>query len=268
MSKKDYNNTNRQLLKSLKTMKRSCRNNTPGIKRCLAGGFTFAYALGVMSTVFTGCADKVNQNNVSENKVTQEEDMTKESQDENKLLMAEELPQYFHDNAIRALESVKTQLGEDAYLSEIANLGSAENANSQGEYVANIIDDVKDNHGDEAATKVMRACGYQCMNEMILTNAKELYSESANMEEFLQKLSVSLGGANLSLENNKIIAIYDQCFCEIEDRQNKLNRCYCQCSCGWYEKLFSTVLNTSVNVDLIQSIKGNADHCKFEITYE
>ncbi len=248
---------------------KSCEKTTPKVKRCLAGGFTVAYAFGIMSTALAGCAGEAGQETIpkkEENIVVKEDTMSKNMQEDSNL-MAEEMSQYYHNNAIRALESVKTQLGEDAYLSEIASLGSAENADTQGEYVANIICDVKDNHGDDAATKVMRACGYQCINESILTNAKKIYSESDSMEEFLQKLSVSLGGANLTLEGNKIVAVYDQCFCEIDDSKKKLNKCYCQCSCGWYEKLFSTVLDTSVNVDLLQSIKGNDDHCKFEITW-
>ncbi len=296
--RKNDNNPNRnnhdeaakELAKNLKSMKKPCDEKSPKFKRCLAGGFTFAYALGMIGTTLAGCNNETvipeeykniisMENTVAEQNPTlfkedtqisnteTEDDKNMNNQDEKRILIAEELPDIHYNKAKRAVESVKTQLGEEAYQNIIDNLGTTENVRNQGEYIANVIEEVKNCDGDEAATKVMRSCGYQCIDKHILTNAKKLYSESADMEEFLQKLSISLGGSNLTFKDNKIIAIYDQCFCDINDSEKKLNRCYCQCSCGWYEKLFSTVLDAPVNVELIQSIKGDADHCQFEITY-
>lgn len=41
--------------------------------------------------------------------------------------------------------------------------------------------------------------------------------------------------------------------------------CYCECSAGWFEKLFSRVLGKEVCVNLKHTILDGRDECMFEV---
>ena len=45
-----------------------------------------------------------------------------------------------------------------------------------------------------------------------------------------------------------------------------MNRNYCECSAGWYMKLFSEVFEKKVNVKIVDTIVNGASECTFEIT--
>ncbi len=262
-------------------MKRQCRQTKGKRKgRGIAGVLAFFYATLSIGSFLSGCGIRAKEvekktkedtgaeakeqagNDVSE----QSETEMREELEENPIMMAKELEKSYGSKSIRALESVRTQMGEEAYLEEIARLGSAEKVSNHGDYIASIIEDVTDKAGEEKATEVMRACGYQCIKSGITQGAREAYQNADSTEEFIDILNTKvLGGGNLKYDGQKIMASYDYCYCDIADPQKKLNKCYCQCSCGWYEKLFTEATGHTVEVDLIQSIKGGDDHCEFEI---
>ena len=112
----------------------------------------------------------------------------------------------------------------------------------------------------------MRACGYKCIDSSIIETAKNIYEESKDLQAFVEKLNAEkIGGGQLTLEGNKIKAIYDQCYCDVQGIKKDRTRCYCQCSCGWFEKLFATVLEQPVSVNLTESIKNSGQKCTFDI---
>ena len=45
-----------------------------------------------------------------------------------------------------------------------------------------------------------------------------------------------------------------------------MNKKYCECSAGWYMKLFSAVFGKDVTVKVIDTIVNGASECTFEIT--
>ncbi len=225
------------------------------MKKKLSGCMAMAYALISLGTFFTGC--KTNIETVTETK--------NKNNDGDQLMTAKELNQSYSNKAVRALESVHTQLGEEAYFEEISRLGAAEKTSDQGKYIAELITDVTEKSGEEKATQVMRACGYQCIDPSIITDAKKAYAESADLPQFIDALKKQGVGQNMTLEGNTIHTYYDHCYCNISDPDKHLNRCYCQCSCGFYEKLFTEVLQHTVEVELVQSIKGGAETCEFVI---
>lgn len=45
-----------------------------------------------------------------------------------------------------------------------------------------------------------------------------------------------------------------------------MNKNYCECSAGWYMKLFSEVFEKNVSVKIIDTIVNGADECTFEIS--
>ena len=45
-----------------------------------------------------------------------------------------------------------------------------------------------------------------------------------------------------------------------------MNKTYCECSAGWYQKLFSEVFEREVSVKIVDTIVNGAAECTFEIT--
>lgn len=187
----------------------------------------------------------------------------------NKLKIAEEITNPFITHAERMVDSAKVQLSEQEYEQTIEAVGEytkRTGAGDQAEYINDFMDHTTTQYGEEAATKVLRACGYNCINEGIINTAKQCYEEAKDMNEFLDKLNQKgIGGGHLHFEGKHIIATYDQCYCTIGGQKDKLPGCYCQCSCGWFEKLFVEVVKKPVNVDIKESFILGQQQCTFDI---
>jgi predicted hydrocarbon binding protein len=171
----------------------------------------------------------------------------------------------------RVLESVNDKLCNEIYNDLISKIGTIEDKPTpvkQGRYMKSLLDELSLNHGIEITKKVMRPCGYQCISNKVINNAKLLFKESNNVEEFLKLLNENhIGGGNLHTKDNKIIAIYDRCYCGIPKSAKDLSPIYCECSAGWFEKLFSSVFEKEINVKRIDTILNGADRCTFEILF-
>ena len=45
-----------------------------------------------------------------------------------------------------------------------------------------------------------------------------------------------------------------------------MNKIYCECSAGWYMRLFSEVFEKNVTVKIVDTIVNEAKECTFEIS--
>lgn len=171
----------------------------------------------------------------------------------------------------RIFESIKTSTGIDSYNSIVADCGVLDlkaTPTEQARYVKVIVDRINENQGEEAAKKVMKPCGYQCISSSIIAEAKKLHEESGNIDDFLQLLNEQgIGGGQLHTRDGKIIGVYNTCYCDLANQAKDMSSVYCYCSAGWFEKLFSAILGDSVKVEKIQSILDGSDSCIFEISY-
>ena len=115
--------------------------------------------------------------------------------------------------------------------------------------------------------ETMHKCGGCCISANAIKIAKRLYGKSNSIEEFLCLLNeADLGGQNLHMKDGKIIAIYKKCYCNMPKKVEHMNPMYCQCSAGWYKKLFTEVFDKQVDVKIIDTIVNGATECSFEIT--
>lgn len=116
-------------------------------------------------------------------------------------------------------------------------------------------------------TNTMRKCGGCCLSANAVRIAKKLYAKSDNITEFLNLLNeADIGGKNLHISDGKIIAVYKKCYCNIPKKVDNLNKNYCECSAGWYMRLFSEVFEKKVNVEIVDTIVNGASECTFEIS--
>lgn len=116
---------------------------------------------------------------------------------------------------------------------------------------------------------VMESCGQKCCGILTRKAAFSLWKQAASPEEFLLSLNQrKIGGGRLRLTNpNTITGGYDQCFCgQVKQTEEPFpGLAYCQCSAGWYKRLFESVLEKEVKVELLQSIISGSPTCEFLI---
>ena len=171
----------------------------------------------------------------------------------------------------RVLESINNELGNEIYnnlISKVGTIGDKPTPAKQGKYMKILLDELSLNYGVEATKKIMRPCGYQCISNTAINTAKLLHKKYDNIEDFLNILNENhIGGGYLHIKDNKIIAIYDKCYCGIPKSAKDISSIYCECSVGWFEKLFSSVFEKEVDVKRIDTILNGADKCTFEITF-
>lgn len=135
----------------------------------------------------------------------------------------------------------------------------------QARYMNDILDTAEEMN--ICMTDTMHKCGGECLSANAIKIAKKLYAKSKDVAEFLQLLNeADIGGKNLHISGDKIIAVYKKCYCNIPKKVEHMNKNYCECSAGWYMKLFSEVFEKNVAVQIVDTIVGGASECTFEIS--
>ena len=62
-------------------------------------------------------------------------------------------------------------------------------------------------------TDTLRKCGGCCLSANAIKIAKKLYAKSEDLPDFLERLNeADLGGKNLHMSGDKIIAVYKKCY--------------------------------------------------------
>lgn len=170
----------------------------------------------------------------------------------------------------RVLKNIHDNCGNDIYnelVAKVGMIGEKPTPIKQAKYMKSLLDEFSSNYGIETTEKVMRPCGYQCISKKTIKTAKLLYEKSDNTEEFLKLLNDNrIGGGYLHIKDNKIIGIYDKCICGIPKSVKDISPTYCECSAGWFEKLFSSVFKKEVMVKKVDTVLNGADKCTFEIS--
>ena len=134
---------------------------------------------------------------------------------------------------------------------------------------AQVIERLEKAVGRENAIEIMKSCGRKCCGQGQRNTAKRLMGESESIEEFLDRISrhdVKEGDLTYVLEDEStIIAEHNRCFCGQVKRTKKpfSTSTYCQCSVEFNRAFFEAALERPVQVELVQSIIGGAESCKF-----
>lgn len=173
------------------------------------------------------------------------------------------------NKALRMVESFKAQSTDEEYhkiIDKIGEINEDASANEQGTYIESFLSLSENSLLEEEITKTMRSCGYNCIDPFTIQQAKTIYKNSENLLQFLEELNiVGIGGGNLHFEGDIIVGEYDRCYCNLSQWAASVPNCYCQCSAGWFEKLFSEVLEQQVEVSIVDTINNGADKCTFNI---
>ncbi|HWT75202.1 MAG TPA: DUF6144 family protein [Mobilitalea sp.] len=174
------------------------------------------------------------------------------------------------NKAERVKEQVQIQeVLDNHFLESLGELGQKPSPAKQSKYIKSILEEVKRSQNVDACKNIMRPCGYQCISGNIIVKAKDLYLKAGQkVEVFLELLNKEhIGGGNLTLQDDAIIGSYEFCYCGIPKSVKNLPKEYCECSAGWFERLFSEVFERKVEVIIIQTFLSGGDKCIFKITY-
>ena len=166
------------------------------------------------------------------------------------------------NKAKRIIENMDKE-NADAICSQIGTISENATPLKQARYINDILNTAE----NMCMTDTMRKCGGCCLSANAVKIAKRLYAKSNNIAEFLNLLNeADIGGKNLHISGDKIIAVYKKCYCNIPKKVENLNKNYCECSAGWYMRLFSEVFEKKVNVEIVDTIVNGASECTFEIS--
>ena len=168
------------------------------------------------------------------------------------------------NKAKRLIENMDEKVA-DRVRSKIGDIDEKATPRKQARYVNEVLNTVAEEN--VCMVDTMRNCGACCISANAVKIAKKLYAKSNSIEEFFVLLNeADIGGQNLHIVNGKIIAIYKKCYCNLPKKIDNMNPVYCECSAGWYKKLFSEVFEREVKVQIIDTILNGARECVFEIT--
>lgn len=167
------------------------------------------------------------------------------------------------------LESIRINEGDEAYRHILEVCGAPEEGaapGKQAKYVEAVLHEFLRTYGENLISCVLRPCGQQCISNGTVAKAKTLYKKSAGLEDFLALLNKErIGGGKLYLHNGNIIGSYDKCYCGLAKAAKGMPPAYCHCSAGWFERLFSSVFEKSVEVKKLHTILDGSEDCVFEI---
>ena len=168
------------------------------------------------------------------------------------------------NKALRILQNMD-EPASAAIRARIGDIDAAATPRKPAAYIHQLLNTACDLCIDMTAP--MRRCGGQCLSSSAVKTAKKLRAKAGDTAEFLRLLNeANLGGGQLRIESGRIIAVYTRCFCNIPKAAKQLNPRYCECSAGWYQRLFTEAFGRPVSVRILETIVGGASQCTFEIT--
>ena len=119
---------------------------------------------------------------------------------------------------------------------------------------------------DEHTIKLIRmscACGPAACKQNSL---KKIYLSSVDLDDFAGKVNKLNQGFTIQHKDGDLFIIYPQCYCSCVKRIDKsISKSWCYCTLGYTKKLFEHVLDSAVEVELIESIKTGGNVCKVKI---
>lgn len=138
-----------------------------------------------------------------------------------------------------------------------------------GERISKIIEVMDKHTGGEDKYDVISSCGRNCITPDVIETGKKCKESAKDIDELIDMLNKKfIGGGQLKRDGNVIMAEYCECYCPIASKNKSLSPMFCNCSKGWFQEFFSSVLNTNVKVNIISSVLRGDPSCKFEIYLE
>lgn len=132
---------------------------------------------------------------------------------------------------------------------------------------------------DDNKERIMQNCGYNCArkNRKVIERGVARRKKFGSTNEFLMaEEQKPMKGTRLTREGNILYQFYTpqaftrpmRCYCGLLRElpsEETVSITYCNCSRGFVEKYWESVLGKPVRVDVLQSAVSGAKECKFAI---
>ncbi len=118
--------------------------------------------------------------------------------------------------------------------------------------------------------ELLHACGGECSKtSKLLEGAAKIrneYIKDKDLDKIFESFKIQYyNTSSLMKEGNKIILIFEACTCPMV-KEGVSNPYLCNCTMGYTKKIFETLFNKTIEVDLQQSILKGNKICKQLIT--
>jgi predicted hydrocarbon binding protein len=132
-------------------------------------------------------------------------------------------------------------------------------------WVKNLMTGLDEHVDEETCRLILERCGRECITKNVIEKAREVYSESEDLEEFLKNYSQV--NRHLHLEDDGVYLVYPRCYCPTVKnmRPGQLSATYCDCSRGWAKALFEGATGRKVEVVREKSVVNGDGECRFRI---
>jgi hypothetical protein len=132
---------------------------------------------------------------------------------------------------------------------------------------------------EETRIQIMENCGRNCasINKRIIESAKKRRKKFKDIDTFLEaEQQKPMKGTRLYREGTILYQYYTpqaftqpmRCFCSLLrglPKDTTISLTYCHCSKAFVQKLWESVLEQPVKVDLLQSVVSGDSECKFAV---
>lgn len=115
---------------------------------------------------------------------------------------------------------------------------------------------------------LLEECGRKCIHdrrEKLIQDAKALYQNSMDMNDFLKRLSKIY--TSLHITTNEVAFIWDKCYCPIIANipSGQISPTFCNCSRGWVKELIESATGQSVDVVIDEAVTKGDSRCKLRV---
>ena len=115
---------------------------------------------------------------------------------------------------------------------------------------------------DNKGIELLHVCGGECSKSSIILEGavkiRKEYKQDSDLDKLFEAFKIQFyNTSRLTKEGNTIILIFEECTCPMV-KEGVSNSYLCNCTIGYTKKIFETLFNRTIKVELEQSIlKGN-----------
>ncbi len=146
-------------------------------------------------------------------------------------------------------------------------------------WVRDAINRLDSSVNEKTRIQIMEHCGCNCasINKKVIESAKTRRKKFKDLETFLEaEEKKPMKGTRLHREGNILYQFYlphvftqpMRCYCSLLrglPKDTSVSLTYCHCSKAFVQKLWESVLEQPVKIDLLQSVISGDSECKFAV---
>ena len=120
----------------------------------------------------------------------------------------------------------------------------------------------------EKSIIILEECGRKCLqnrHEKLINDAKKIYNDSKDLNDFFIKLSKIY--SYLQIKDEEVAFVWDNCYCPVIGKipAGQISPTICNCSRGWVKELIEGSIGKSVEVIIDESITNGDSRCKLRV---